>query len=490
MRRLIWIVLGLLEITIGVLLVYAGLSIPRPSQVGEGFDRMETTTRKASNQVEVMRRQMLEVQRPELLDMATRLQKQTETVTGTMKKQRVDYATVTNLRNSLNDVASGLDGVAETLDPDRLGKMGAAFGETAKFIDEQLIPTANNSADQLEKLNADLAKDAENLALLLKEAPPDLKAAREIHDSLERFDQGLEKMLELLELKRLDSIKDGFAGLQSSLETTAGEVEKLSRYKYPKVKVTGLKVDVEEKPFWPNGDKIAEGLRKANEGVKSAQEELENVGKDLPALRKALEESRKVVAQTRSSLGQALKQRDKLEPLLQDIPMRTARLAEDLPKLGKELAKLLRETKQLKEVSTALRQAQKGIDSTVSRWPDLRTNLKRTSELLHMSSQQLDHVLQHREDYESALADSTEMAENFAIMAPMLIQQIDTQMAEQQRSLTDLEKSLDDVGDSIPSYKRSAMDLVFAGRLLAFLFAGLVGLHGGFVAVSEWRKRS
>jgi hypothetical protein len=489
MRRLIWIVLGFLEITIAIILVYAGLSIPRPSQVGDGFDRMETTTRHAGNQVDVMRRQMVEVRRPELLEMATRLQKQTETVTGTMKKQRVDYATVTNLRNSLNDVATGLDGVAETLDPDRLGKMGTGFGETAKFIDEQLIPSANNSADQLEKLNVDLAKDAENLSILLREAPLDLKAAREIYDSMERFDQGLEKMLELLELKRLDSIKEGFSGLQSSLDTTAGEVEKLSRYKYPKMKVTGLKVEMEEKPFWPNGDKIADGLRKANEGVKSAQEELENVGKDLPALRKALEESRKVVAQTRSSLGQALKQRDKLEPLLQDIPKRTVRLAEDLPKLGKELAKLLRETKQLKEVSAALRQAQKGIDSTVSRWPDLRKNLMRTSELLRLSSQQLDRVLQHREEYESALDESTELAEDFAASAPLLIQQIDTQMAEQQRSLTDLEKSLDDVGDSIPSYKRSAMDLVFAGRLLAFLFAGLVGLHGAFVTASEWRKR-
>jgi hypothetical protein len=160
-----------------------------------------------------------------------------------------------------------------------------------------------------------------------------------------------------------------------------------------------------------------------------------------------------------------------------------------LPKLGKELAKLLRETKQLKEVSAALRQAQKGIDSTVSRWPDLRTNLKRTSELLRLSSQQLDRVLQHREEYESALDESTELAEDFAASAPLLIQQIDTQMAEQQRSLTDLEKSLDDAGDSIPTYKRSAMDLVFAGRLLAFLFAGLVGLHGAFVTASEWRKR-
>src|SRR5262245_32011738 len=182
MRRIIWITLGLLEITVSCILIYVGLSIPRPSQVGQGFDRMQTTTRRASNQVEVMRRQMLEVRRPEMLEMATRLQRQTDLVTATMKNQRVDFATVPTLRDSLNEVAVGLDGVAETLDPDRLGKMGAGFGETAKFIDEQLLPSADNSADALEKLNEDLAKDAEHLAVLLREAPPDLKAARETYD--------------------------------------------------------------------------------------------------------------------------------------------------------------------------------------------------------------------------------------------------------------------------------------------------------------------
>jgi septation ring formation regulator EzrA len=489
MRRIVWTVLCVLEIGIAGVLVYVGLSIPRPSHVGQGFDRMESTTRRASNQVEVMRRQMVEVRRPEMLEMADKLQKQTQTVTATMKKQQVDFKTVVALRDSLDQIADGLDSTSDTLDPERLGKLSAGFGETAKFLDDQLIPASDRTADQLEKLNGDLAKDAEHLAELLREAPPDLKAAKEIYDSLEKFDDGLDKMLQLLELKRLDSIKEGFSGLDSSLSLTAGEVERLSGYKYPVMKVRGLKVEVEEKPFWPNGDKIADGLRKASEGVKSAQSELDNVGKDLPQLRKALEESRKVVAQTRTSLGQTLKQRDKLEPLMRDIPVRTARLAEDLPKLGKDLAKLLRETKQLKEVSAALRQAQKGIESAVSHWPNLRANMKRTSDLLKMSSRQLDQAIQHRQEYEAALQQSTDLAETFALTAPMLVQQIETQMAEQERSLTDLEKSLDDVGDSIPTYKSSAMELAFAGRLLAFLIAGLVGLHATFVTTNEWRKR-
>src|SRR5207244_2259625 len=98
--------------------------------------------------------------------------------------------------------------------------------------------------------------------------------ARDIHDSLGRFDEGLEKMLKLIELKRLDAIKDGFAGMETALDTTAGEVERLSGYTYPHVKMGGkLKIEMEQKPFWPNGEKVSGGLRKATEGVRAAQKE-------------------------------------------------------------------------------------------------------------------------------------------------------------------------------------------------------------------------
>ena len=490
MRRVLFVGLGGLELVIAGIIVYLGLSLPRPQTVGDGFDRVETTTRKAGGQIGAMRRQVHELRRPEMQQLAEQLQRQTESVTTSLKRQHVDFQTVATLRDSLRDVARGLDGLSEALDPNRIGQLGSGLGETAKFIDETLVPATTKSADQLDKVTADLAKDAEQLAILLRATAPDLKAAREIHDSLARFDEGLEKMLKLIELKRIDSIKEGFAGMETALDTTAGEVDRLSGYTYPHVKITGkFTVEVENKPFWPNGGKVAEGLRKATEGVRAAGKELDGIGKDLPQVRRSLEESRKVVSQTRAALGQALKQQDKLEPLLRDVPARTAKLAEDLPKLGQEFAKLLRETKRLSDVAASLRQAQKGIDATVSRWPDLRQGMKRTSDLLSASGDQLDRVLKNRTEYETGLAQSTELAETFARTAPLFTAQITTQLAEQERSLADLEKSLDDVGDTLPAYKVSATDLVAAGRLLAWLAATIAALHGAFMIAENLRKK-
>jgi ABC-type transporter Mla subunit MlaD len=490
MRRLVFLTFGILELVIAGILVYLGFSLPRPSEIGTGFDRAEKTARGASRQVGALRRQVVEVRRPEMLQLAERIQSQTDNVTSTLKKQRVDYETVASLRTSLADVAMGLEGIAETLDPDRIGRLGSGLGETARYLDESVLPISGKAADQLDELAESLGKDGEKLTTLLKEATPDLKAAREVHDSLGRFNDGLEKMLKLLELKRLDAIKDGFSGLETSLSTTAGEVERLSGHTYPKVKVSGLKVEVEEKPFWPNGAKVAEGLRKATDGVRAARKELGDVGSDLPELRKSLEESRKIVAQTRAALGQALKQQDQMESLLRDMPARTAKVAQDLPKLGRLFARLLRDTDRLRELSASLRQAQKGIDNAVAHWPDLRKSLRQSANLLKASSAQLEKALQNRNEYELTVKESTELADTFAHMAPLFVEQVTTQLSEQEHSLSDLERSLDEVGDTIPPLRRSAVDVITAGRLLAWLMALVVGLHGGFTISDQIRGSS
>ena len=302
MRRVILCGVGILELVLAGVIVYMGLSLPKTQQVGQGFDRLETTTRSASSQVGSDARQVNDLRRPEMQQLAERLQRQTETVTASLKQQRLDFQTVTTLRDSLRDVSRGIDGLSDSLDPINIGQLGVGLGETAKFIDETLIPATSQTADQIDQITGDLGKDAEQLALLLRGASPDLKAARDIHDSLARFDEGLEKLLKMLELQRLGSIKEGFAGMETALDTTAGEVERLSGYHYPHVKMKGnLRVEIEEKSFWPSGPTVAGGLRKATEGVRSAQKELDGLTKDLPQVRTALEESRKVIGQTRNA---------------------------------------------------------------------------------------------------------------------------------------------------------------------------------------------
>jgi DNA repair ATPase RecN len=161
-----------------------------------------------------------------------------------------------------------------------------------------------------------------------------------------------------------------------------------------------------------------------------------------------------------------------------------------VPKITGDLATVLRETKKLSEVAASLKEAQKGLDAAAGKWPELQKSLKQTAKVLHSSAEQLDRVVAHRDDYEASVKQSTELAETFALMVPLLTDQLDSNLAEQEKSLRDLESSLNDVGNSVPTFKRGALDLLTTGRLLLWLTAAAVGLHGGLLLAENRRKKA
>src|SRR5262249_23042620 len=151
-----------------------------------------------------------------------------------------------------------------------------------------------------------------------------------------------------LKTDNLDTMHDGFEGLETSLATGAEQVERLSGYTYPVVTFSGLKPSVESRAFWPEGERIADGMRRAARAARAAPREVARMRADLPRLKASLEESRKVVDKTHESLTYALKKQAEVEPILKDIPEHAARLTEELPLLGGDLAKILRDTGRLK----------------------------------------------------------------------------------------------------------------------------------------------
>jgi uncharacterized phage infection (PIP) family protein YhgE len=481
MRRAVFLLMGLLELAVAGVLVAFACQLPGQADVDRTFGRAEHVTRRTGSQVKLFRQQVHDLRRPELQDLGRQMQAETRTVTGTLKSQTVDFDRVRTVSDAMGDVAKGLDGLSDTLDGGSLGKVGEGLGATASYLDEQVAPAAGKAAGRLDDSTAGLRDDAKKLAELLRQAPPDLKATREIHDSLARFAEGLDTMHELLKARRLGAMREGFKGLESSLTTGADQVDKLSGYHYPVVTFHGLKPDVEQRKFWPEGDKIADGMRKAAAGAKAADDEMAALEADLPKLRASLEESRKVATKTREALALALKQQDKLEVLLKNVPEHSARLAEELPKLTADLSRILRETERLKEVAAVLRQAQKGIDVAVARWPDLKTNLSKASALLRATQGQLNQALERREEYEAALKQSIVLAESFATLLPIYLESLDRQLQEQEQGLDELGRGLDEVSEVMPEYARATNGLVRTGRLLAWLVAGIVALHGAYL---------
>jgi ABC-type transporter Mla subunit MlaD len=483
-RRAVFLTLGVLEFAVAGLLAVLGWQLPRPAEVRDSFRHAQRVTDRAGTQVRVLHRQVAGLRRLELRELSDRLQAQTEAVTRTLRTRTIDYDTVRTMRDALGDVSEGLTSLAETLDPVGVGKLGAGLGETADYLDRRVVPTAQKAADRLDESTDLLKRDAERLAALLRAAPLDLKAVREVHDSLGKFREGLDRMNTALQLQRLDTVREGFRGMETSLTTGAEQVERLARYTYPVMTANGLRVQVSQRQFWPEGDKIAEGMRKAAAGVTAADREMGDMAADLPKLRASLAESTKVVDKLREALAVALAQQDKLEPVLKDAPEQASRLAEELPQLGGDLARILRDTNRLKEVAAGLRQAQKSIDVAVARWPEMRRTLTRLATVLDATRAQLDEALAHRDDYEAAMRQTVTVADTFAATLPLVTEQLDSRLDDEEHALEDLGQSLEEARTALPAYERTAVNVTQTGRHLVWLVALIVALHGAYLVLT------
>jgi hypothetical protein len=489
MRRLVFVSLGSLELVVAALVAGLGWQVPSPAKVSTSFSQADRVTERAGAQVRLLHQQVTGLRRLGVQQAANRLQGQTRNVTRLLRAQAVDFDTIGTMRDALGDVARGLDGLAETLDPEALGQLGHGLGETAAFLEGRVVPAAAEAAAHLEKSTAALRVDAQRLGTLLREAPLDLKAVREVHDSLARFRDGMGHMDRALRLQRLGSLREGFQGMETSLSTGADQVERLASYTYPVVTMHGLRPEVSQRPFWPEGGRIADGMRKAATGATAANRELEDMAAELPRLRASLQESCKVVDRVREALAVALAQQEKVEPVLRDAPAHAARLAEELPRIGEDLARVLRDTKQLTQVASALRQAQKGVDGARARWPEVRTTLRQTGSLLRAARAQLEQALRHREQYETALKQSIALGESFAGMLPLFTDQWESRLDEEEQTLAALDESIDELRQGLPAYEETTIGMLRTGRMLAWLVAVSVALHGCYLLLSAGMGR-
>jgi uncharacterized phage infection (PIP) family protein YhgE len=487
MRRVFLFSLAALEGAVAAALVVIGLQLPTQKEVSANFGRVGKVTDGTEQQVRLMKEQLADLRTQDFAGKADQLRRHTRTAADTATRQQIDFQTVEAISSSLADVSRGLTTWADTVDAERMKQVSAGLGEAAGFLETGVVAPSEKSATELETALAGLEKESARLATLLRQAPPDLKAARTIHDGLASFDNGLDKLADLVKPDRIAAMKEGLAGMETSLSTTADQVDKVSALSYPIVTFNGLRPNIDMKPFWPDGEKVSDGLRKATKGVQAANQELELMGKSLPDLQKALADSRKSVAQTRESLGKAIKHQEETEKLLKSVPEQTAVLAEALPKMGKTLARMLRETQKLRQLASGLKAVRKTLDDTLKAWPEVAAGLKKSAKVLDEAKTRLDSAAANREEYEKAMRSSSDVARALADLLPAFTDHLDSRLGQQEASLEQMESGLAEVNQSLPEMEEKTNNLVWTVKWLLYLVAALVGLHAGYVLLEPVR---
>jgi hypothetical protein len=425
MRRAIRLGTGLFELAAAVLLASIAWQLPSRAEVEEARERAQQVTGEADRQVTLLREQLRAVGDPQ-------------------------YGGLPAASQSLGSLARGMEAWAAALDPAMIGKLRKGTAELAGFIDQQVAPAAARTAERLERAIADLVKDAESLNALVKEAPPDLKGAREIHDSLSRFGDGLDKVGFLISPDRLKTMREGFRGMEDALDTGAEQVDRLAGYSYPVVKFKGLRPEVDEKPFWPEGEKIASGMKKGAKAIREANREFEKQAANLPAVQRSLDESKKAILAMRDLLGRAVKNEARLDAVLKRLPESTARLTAQMPLLARDLQRVLKETGKLGEVAEGLRKAESLLVSAEKAWPDVREGLLMSATKLRDLQMRIEQNLENPS----------------------------ARLRQQQDSLERLGTRLEEVNHSLPELSNRAVGILTAVTWLMWILAVVAAMHG------------
>lgn len=483
MRRLTFLAVGILEFCVAGVLLALVSYLPSSAEVQASMDRAERIGKQAGSQVHKLRGQLdtFRQRQPELSRMTAQLHTQLQQVSKLLSNPQVDFKALEAVRDALADAAMGMQGLGQALDPKAVGQLGAALGTTAAYLEEKVIPTASKTADQLELSVQTLKEDAERLSQVLHSVATNPEAYQMGLNHLGQMDRGVVWLMDQSTPKQLAQWKQHLGSLQDQLTTAARQVEEISAQTYPSLSFSGLVPVVKYHPLWPEGKTVSQGLLQARDMVSLGERYLGWMAEHSESYQGFLKEVRTAVAHSSRFLESAMQQYAEMGPLFRDLPAHAARFAQELPHIGKELVRVLRDASRLKEVAVVLRQARGNLDGMLEGWPDMQKRLGRSVVMLQSVRDQINYTLDHRQDYEAALQQAAVILQTLATSLPDFTNQLEQDLGAQVQSLSGLEQSIGDVTIRMPATARSVNRIVQLTRVLLSLLAGIFALHAGFL---------
>src|SRR5262245_59342683 len=111
MRRTAFLVMGVLEGLVAVVLLTFAWQLPGPAAVHDSVGRVERVSRQTGTQIRRLREQvqLLRQSRPRMQELAVRLRDQMHLISDNLQDQQIDYPTLRAVSDALSDTAAGLD---------------------------------------------------------------------------------------------------------------------------------------------------------------------------------------------------------------------------------------------------------------------------------------------------------------------------------------------------------------------------------------------
>ncbi|MEZ6140937.1 MAG: hypothetical protein R3B84_10235 [Zavarzinella sp.] len=471
------LVLRFLSLLLGFGLLVLGFELPNPTRIEESFLGIHKIGSGTEDQLDSFQQQISSLRQSDWQETTRKLREQTAVYADIITKQPLDFEQLANLVKLLDESASSLRKFSTDVDAKQLENLAKAVGGFADFM-EQTTKLANKEQQtKLETALAEMKVQQEQLKKLATTVPPSLATAKEVYGSLDKFELGIVKLKELFQEEQLDAMKDGMAGLESSLESTAKQVDSAGGYTYPVITIENFKPKVSTKPFWPDAPKVAEGLRQAQKGSQAGRAQIDAMKKNLPAVQTALDEGVKSLGLTKQSLKAVIDNQDSLEKAFQHTPTRLADLIESFGQIGNQIVRVMQAMKQLDAVSTTLRQSSKELKQTSEQFPLFLQSLSKSAAIMEQMKTQLQVVVDNRDKYSSALDSSSKLAEALHKSVTPIEERIDGRLAAQEESLAKVKSGLHDFNETLPVLGKQAKNTLFIIRGIIWVLAAMLILH-------------
>ncbi|QGJ68496.1 Hypothetical protein PBC10988_1550 [Planctomycetales bacterium 10988] len=474
LMRLVAIGQLLLAVLFGVLAYYVSNFV----NVDSLYEDVHKATAVTKSELKAFEKSLAELNQPALIVFTEQLSQHASAVSKTLNMQRMDFKAIQQLSLHFEEMSKGVTELNRSLDPAMLREFSQGIGKTSNFL-KQITPVANQAAQELEASSDSMQQNAEMVADLLKTSSIDFTLLNQLEKNWESFDEGLNHLDDLLTLNGLADMRRGSVGLKDALSTSAKQVEKLSSYTYPVVKLRGFSPpEIDNKKFWPDGERIADGLTEASKGLEQLQAELTRLEKELPRLRDSLKTNRRLFQESEETFQSTINRLKKLEPLWKKAPDQAEKLAKQLPQWATKMAGLLREMESLESIADSLSEAESRLETSAERWEQVQRSLDASAKTLKLFSEQLMKVYQNRAVYEIALEESSRLSERFSEELPNLQKGWESKLMAQQESLRRMEAHVEGVQARLPTYQNQTRTLLLGVQVVFIALAIFCLLNG------------
>ena len=443
------------ELLFAVCFAIAAFMLPGAKDVQKAATSATAASTAGVDQVSLLRKSVSDLKDPKLKQVIERLEALSQSVAQRLKNQQIDFDTVKTVRDALGDSATGLDTLAMTIDPSIVEKVGSGLEETASFLDGKLAPGAEQAAARIESATAAAQEHGRVIKEFLERTPLDLDVLRQTQSSLKQFAEAAKQTEQSIDSFRAEKVVEALRGAAGIIGTLASAADTLF-----------LSGQAKQLSDIKNGlDEVAKGVALVNETM-------------LPNIKEALSKTSAILDDISNKLETALSQQDEIEALLKQLPELVARTSDEIPRIGADLAGILRETGRIKATAESLRQANRQISRAVESVPTLQASLGRGSAILRASQKQLDQAVANRDTFDNAMNQTHELLEAFRDMMNTAKSQLVTRAEEEDRILDEMSQVCVKTRDAIPGIEAMVVCFLRITRGLFCLGAVVLFGHG------------